>query len=65
VTAAIDAFAPTGRVLELACGPGVWTRQLLDHAGSVTAVEASAEMIAIASHGVRDERVRCDQRQHL
>ena len=56
--AAIDAFAPTGRVLELACGPGVWTRQLLDHAVSVTAVEASAEMIAIASERVRDERVR-------
>jgi 2-polyprenyl-3-methyl-5-hydroxy-6-metoxy-1,4-benzoquinol methylase len=56
--AAIDAFAPTGRVLELACGPGVWTRQLLEHAVSVTAVEASAEMIAIASERVRDERVR-------
>ena len=29
---ALEAFQPTGSVLELACGPGVWTRQLLRHA---------------------------------
>lgn len=55
--AAIDAFAPTGRVLELACGPGTWTRQLLRHAESITAVDASAEMISIASARVDDDRV--------
>jgi hypothetical protein len=27
--AALDAFRPTGSVLELACGPGTWTGQLL------------------------------------
>ncbi|HET9900250.1 MAG TPA: class I SAM-dependent methyltransferase [Actinomycetes bacterium] len=36
-------------MLELACGPGTWTPQLLDHAATVTAVDASREMIAIAS----------------
>jgi len=25
VTEALDAFQPNGSVLELACGPGVWT----------------------------------------
>jgi demethylmenaquinone methyltransferase/2-methoxy-6-polyprenyl-1,4-benzoquinol methylase len=57
--AAIDAFRPTGQVLELACGPGVWTEQLLRHAETLTAVDASPEMLAIASRRVaQDERVR-------
>jgi SAM-dependent methyltransferase len=55
---ALDAFRPAGRVLELACGPGTWTAQLLRHAASVTAVDASPEMLAIASGRVADERVR-------
>ncbi len=58
VTQALEAFRPTGRVLELACGPGVWTRQLLRHATEVTAVDASPEMLAIAAARVGDERVR-------
>jgi SAM-dependent methyltransferase len=49
---ALDAFRPTGSVLELACGPGTWTCQLLRHAREVTAVDASAEMLAIAASRV-------------
>jgi demethylmenaquinone methyltransferase/2-methoxy-6-polyprenyl-1,4-benzoquinol methylase len=56
--AALDAFAPTGDVLELACGPGVWTPRLLRHAESVTAIDAAPEMLAIARDRVRHERVR-------
>jgi demethylmenaquinone methyltransferase/2-methoxy-6-polyprenyl-1,4-benzoquinol methylase len=44
--AALEAFRPTGRVLELACGPGAWTERLLRHAASVTVVDASPEMLA-------------------
>jgi demethylmenaquinone methyltransferase/2-methoxy-6-polyprenyl-1,4-benzoquinol methylase len=55
---ALEAFRPAGSVLELACGPGVWTGQLLRHAADVTAVDASAEMLAIAAARVRDDRVR-------
>lgn len=56
---ALDAFRPAGSVLELACGPGRWTPQLLRHAAEVTAVDASPEMLAIASGRVgSDERVR-------
>jgi SAM-dependent methyltransferase len=55
---AIEAFRPTGSVLELACGPGVWTGQLLRHAADVTAVDASPEMLAVAAARVGDERVR-------
>jgi SAM-dependent methyltransferase len=49
VADALDAFRPAGSVLELACGPGVWTGQLLRHATDVTAVDASPEMLAIAA----------------
>ncbi|MBA8824751.1 demethylmenaquinone methyltransferase/2-methoxy-6-polyprenyl-1,4-benzoquinol methylase [Saccharopolyspora lacisalsi] len=55
---AIDAFQPAGDVLELACGPGTWTGRLLSHAQHVTAVDASAEMLALASARFDDERVR-------
>lgn len=57
--AALDAFRPTGDVLELACGPGTWTEQLLRHTTSLTAVDSSPEMLAIAAARVGgDERVR-------
>jgi SAM-dependent methyltransferase len=58
VTEAVDVFRPVGRVLELACGPGVWTGQLLRYAADVTAVDASPEMLAIAAARVGRERVR-------
>jgi demethylmenaquinone methyltransferase/2-methoxy-6-polyprenyl-1,4-benzoquinol methylase len=58
VTYAIDAFQPSGSVLELACGPGVWTSQLLRYATDVTAVDASPEMLAIAAARVGNDRVR-------
>lgn len=58
LTGALEAFRPTGSVLELACGPGTWTRQLLRHATDVTAVDASPEMLAIAAARVSDHRVR-------
>src|SRR5204862_1615704 len=58
LVAALDSSRPAGRVLELACGIGVWTELLLRHATRVTAVDASPEMLAIASARVRDERVR-------
>ena len=58
LTEALEAFRPAGRVLELACGPGVWTGQLLRHAAEVTAVDASPEMLALAAARVGDQRVR-------
>jgi SAM-dependent methyltransferase len=58
VIAALKSFRPPGRVLELACGTGMWTELLLSHATSVTALDAAPEMLALASARVSDERVR-------
>ena len=58
MNAKIDTFAPTGDVLELACGPGTWTGILLRHASTLTAVDASPEMLALAATKVGDERAR-------
>lgn len=58
LTEALDAFQPAGSVLELACGPGVWTGELLRYAADVTAVDGSPEMLAIAAARVGRERVR-------
>ena len=44
---ALEAFAPTGRVIELACGTGEWTVELAKHASQLTAVDASPEMLAL------------------
>lgn len=48
-TAALNAAAPLGDVLELACGPGTFTSELAAHATSVTALDASREMLEIAA----------------
>jgi SAM-dependent methyltransferase len=46
--AVIDDLPIAGDVLELACGTGQWTRRLAERARSVTAVDASTEMLALA-----------------
>ena len=58
LTAALDAFRPAGDVLELACGPGTWTTQLLRHATTLTAVDSSPEMLAIAAARVGEDARR-------
>jgi demethylmenaquinone methyltransferase/2-methoxy-6-polyprenyl-1,4-benzoquinol methylase len=58
VDALFASFRPTGDVLELACGPGSWTPGLLRWAESVTAVDASPEMLALARRQLPGERVR-------
>ena len=40
-------FAPTGEVLELAAGTGIWTRKLVPLADRVVAVDANAETLAL------------------
>jgi len=46
VADALDAFQPTGSVLEPARGTGIiWTERLLRHAEDITVVGASPEML--------------------
>ncbi len=47
VEEALDRFAPRGRVLELACGTGIWTRKLATQADHVIAVDASPQVLAL------------------
>jgi SAM-dependent methyltransferase len=55
--AALDAFEPRGRVLELACGTGGWTRHLLRHATELTALDSSPEMVGFNRARLNDPRV--------
>ena len=57
-TQAVESFKPTGDVLELACGPGTWTPQLLRHADALTAVDGSPEMLSRAAAKVPDGSVQ-------
>ena len=58
VRATLDTFAPTGRVLELACGTGQWTQHLVRHADSLTALDASPEVLEINRACISNARVR-------
>jgi SAM-dependent methyltransferase len=55
---ALRTFGPRGRVLELACGTGVWTEELARGCDQLTALDASPEMLEIASKRLAGRGVR-------
>jgi SAM-dependent methyltransferase len=61
VEAALGAARPRGRVLELACGTGLWTRHLVSRADEVLAVDASPEVLAINRERAASAKVRYQQ----
>ena len=63
VTAIAQTIDPLGDVLELACGTGVWSRELAPRASSYVAVDAAPEMLALCAEtvaGLGVELVRAD-----
>ncbi len=57
LSSALEELAPFGRVLELACGTGQWTVELVRHSSAVTAVDASPEALAICRRRVDPQHV--------
>jgi ubiquinone/menaquinone biosynthesis C-methylase UbiE len=55
---ALRAFNPRGRVLELACGTGQWTIELVTFDAEVTAVDSAPEMLELNRQKVGDPTVR-------
>ena len=58
IASALSSFRPRGRVLDLACGTGIWSQQLLPFASNLTALDASPEMLAINAARLRSPLVR-------
>jgi demethylmenaquinone methyltransferase/2-methoxy-6-polyprenyl-1,4-benzoquinol methylase len=54
VERALAELAPLGDVLELAAGTGIWTRQLVQLAQRVVAVDANAETLALNDFGAEN-----------
>ena len=50
-------LAPHGRVLEIACGTGLWTEALAGSVDSVLAIDAAPEAVALAGERVRSANV--------
>jgi 2-polyprenyl-3-methyl-5-hydroxy-6-metoxy-1,4-benzoquinol methylase len=53
----VTQMRPSGDVLEIACGTGIWTAALAHWASTVRAIDAAPEMIAIAREGVDSANV--------
>ncbi|GAA1655122.1 class I SAM-dependent methyltransferase [Actinoplanes couchii] len=60
LVARLEGLAPLGRTLELACGTGQWTVELVRLASSVTAVDAAPEALAICRGKVDAHLVEAD-----
>jgi demethylmenaquinone methyltransferase/2-methoxy-6-polyprenyl-1,4-benzoquinol methylase len=58
VSSALSEFRAAGRVLEFACGTGIWSEQLLPFASHLTALDGSPEMLAINAARLRSSLVR-------
>jgi demethylmenaquinone methyltransferase/2-methoxy-6-polyprenyl-1,4-benzoquinol methylase len=61
VRLALRDFKPAGQVLELACGTGLWTQQIVAHADRVLALDSSAEAIALNLARLKSAKVEYRQ----
>jgi demethylmenaquinone methyltransferase/2-methoxy-6-polyprenyl-1,4-benzoquinol methylase len=58
VRLSLNQFKPAGKVLELACGTGLWTEQLLLYAQDITAVDAVAEVLKLNEQRLNSSRIK-------
>ena len=58
VVSALDLFRPSGHVLELACGTGIWSERLASFASRLVVVDGSTEMLEIAKRRLNSSSVR-------
>jgi ubiquinone/menaquinone biosynthesis C-methylase UbiE len=54
----LNRFKPDNKVLELACGTGLWTQQLLGHARHITAVDAVSEVLELNQQRLQSSKVK-------
>jgi ubiquinone/menaquinone biosynthesis C-methylase UbiE len=54
---ALQRFAPSGSLLELACGTGNWTSRLRDNDCAITALDSSPEMIELHRRKLQDPTI--------
>lgn len=57
VQAALGNAYAGGDVLELACGTGLWTRQLVESARSITVIDGSSEMLAMHQRRIESPKI--------
>jgi len=57
---ALKEFKPEGEILELACGTGIWTKELLAYSERITAVDSSPEVLEI-----NRKRTDCDSIRYM
>jgi demethylmenaquinone methyltransferase/2-methoxy-6-polyprenyl-1,4-benzoquinol methylase len=58
IAGVVAQMRPTGRVLEIACGTGLWTEALVSVADTVLAIDSAPEAVAIARDRVRSANIR-------
>lgn len=58
VESAVERFAPWGRILEMACGTGIWSEKLIPYASELTLVDGSREMLELAETRLQAADVR-------
>jgi demethylmenaquinone methyltransferase/2-methoxy-6-polyprenyl-1,4-benzoquinol methylase len=56
--AALAEFAPRGHILELACGTGLWSRELAPYGETLTLVDSAPEVLAINAERVQHPHVQ-------
>jgi 2-polyprenyl-3-methyl-5-hydroxy-6-metoxy-1,4-benzoquinol methylase len=53
----LEDFKPEGRILELACGTGLWTQELIKYSNQITAVDAVKEVIELNKRRLQSDQI--------